>query len=326
MAELIGARRGAYAALAGGLALLTALVVYHGAGEVLAALAAAGYGLLLVALFHLGPLFADALGWRRLVGNRVSRLAFMRLRWIGESINSLLPVFQLGGNVVKAQLLARRGVPQPVAAASVVVDVTLVAASQLLFTLFGLLLLIEHLGGGGLVAPSLAGVAIMGFLVAAFFAVQRRGLFAGLARSIGRFGGDRRWAQLTSSAEALDETVAQIYRDRGALIAAVSWHLMSWILGAGEVWLALRFIGHPVDLQTALLLESLGQAVRVAAFAIPGAMGVQEGGYLVLGRAVGLAPETCLALSLSKRVREIALGIPGLIAWQWEGVLARDGA
>jgi hypothetical protein len=107
---------------------------------------------------------------------------------------------------------------------------------------------------------------------------------------------------------------------------AAAWHLFSWILGAGEVWLALYFIGRPVELQTALLLESLGQAIRVAAFAVPGAMGVQEGGYLVLGRAVGLAPETCLALSLSKRVREIVLGLPGLVAWQWEGAVARSEA
>ena len=64
------------------------------------------------------------------------------------------------------------------------------------------------------------------------------------------------------------------------------------------------------------MLESLGQAVRAGAFAVPGALGVQEGGYVMLGRVVGLGPETALALSLAKRVRELVLGIPGLIAWQ----------
>jgi hypothetical protein len=38
----------------------------------------------------------------------------------------------------------------------------------------------------------------------------------------------------------------------------------------------------------------------------------------MLGRVVGIAPETALALSLAKRVRELVLGIPGLIAWQLE--------
>ena len=36
------------------------------------------------------------------------------------------------------------------------------------------------------------------------------------------------------------------------------------------------------------MLESLGQAVRAGAFAVPGALGVQEGGYVMLGRVVGL--------------------------------------
>jgi len=80
-----------------------------------------------------------------------------------------------------------------------------------------------------------------------------------------------------------------------------------------EVWLALRFLGHPVGWIDALLLESIGQAIRGAAFAIPGSLGVQEGGYLLLAPLVGLPPEAALALSLAKRAREILLGLPGLL-------------
>ena len=55
------------------------------------------------------------------------------------------------------------------------------------------------------------------------------------------------------------------------------------------------------------------QAVRGAAFAIPGALGVQEGGYLLLAPLAGLHPDTALALSLAKRAREVLLGVPGLL-------------
>ncbi len=95
-------------------------------------------------------------------------------------------------------------------------------------------------------------------------------------------------------------------------------------MGVGEVWLALSFLGHPVSLLSAMMLESLGQAVRAGAFAVPGALGVQEGGYVMLGRVLGLGPETALALSLAKRVRELLLGIPGLIAWQLDAVTAES--
>jgi len=88
---------------------------------------------------------------------------------------------------------------------------------------------------------------------------------------------------------------------------------IGWIVGTGEVWLALHLLGHPVGWTEALLLESLGQAIRGAAFAIPGSLGVQEGGYLLLARLVGLPPEAALALSLAKRARELLLGVPGIV-------------
>jgi hypothetical protein len=68
-----------------------------------------------------------------------------------------------------------------------------------------------------------------------------------------------------------------------------------------------------VSWSDALLLESLGQAIRAAAFAIPGSLGVQEGGYLLLAPLAGLRPDVALALSLAKRIRELLLGIPGLV-------------
>jgi len=93
--------------------------------------------------------------------------------------------------------------------------------------------------------------------------------------------------------------------------------LVGWLVGTGEVWLALRFLGHPVAWTDALLLESAGQAIRGAAFAIPGAIGAQEGGFLLLAPLVGLSPDVALALSLAKRAREIALGVPGIAYLHW---------
>jgi len=76
-------------------------------------------------------------------------------------------------------------------------------------------------------------------------------------------------------------------------------------------------MGHPVDLKEAIILESLTNAIRGAAFVVPGGFGVQEGGLVLLGHLMGLAPETALALSLVKRVPDLALGLPGLLAWHW---------
>ena len=88
--------------------------------------------------------------------------------------------------------------------------------------------------------------------------------------------------------------------------------MVGWLIGTGEVYLVLQLLGTRVGWGDALLLESLGQAIRAAGFAIPGSLGVQEGGYLLLAPLAGLPPDTALALSLAKRAREILLGVPGL--------------
>jgi phosphate/sulfate permease len=90
-------------------------------------------------------------------------------------------------------------------------------------------------------------------------------------------------------------------------------NLLGWFVGVGEVYLIAWLLGTPVSWSHALLLESVGQAIRGAGFAIPGALGVQEGGYLLLAPLAGLSPNVGVALSLAKRSRELLLGIPGLI-------------
>lgn len=309
----------AYLGTAAGLALFTALIAYEGVGEVAAALATAGTGLVLVALFHLVPLVTNALGWRALLAPPRPPLAtLVWARWIAESVNGLLPVAQIGGNVVRAGLIARRGVASPQAGASVVVDITLNVLTQIVFTFLGLCLLLAQMGQGRLAWPVTIGMTIMGALLGGFYWAQRGGLFGGTARWMALISGRVRGAAVVDDARALDAAVARLYRERRALLATACWHLVSWIVGAGEVWLALQFLGHAVPLTTALLLESLGQAIRTAAFLVPAALGVQEGGYLLLGAFFGIPSEIAIACALAKRARELLLGLPGLVAWQVE--------
>jgi uncharacterized membrane protein YbhN (UPF0104 family) len=111
------------------------------------------------------------------------------------------------------------------------------------------------------------------------------------------------------------------------LAEAGVWRLASWVLGTGEIWIALRLLGVEASLAEAFMIEALGQTIRTAAFFVPAGVGVQEGGLVLLGATIGITPETALALSLVKRVRELALGVPGLLAWQLaeSRALARKG-
>jgi hypothetical protein len=75
-------------------------------------------------------------------------------------------------------------------------------------------------------------------------------------------------------------------------------------------------MGHPIGLAEAVALESLMHALRGVAFMVPWSVGVQEGGYVVVGALFGIGPEAALALSLVKRARDLILGVPALLAWQ----------
>ncbi len=307
-----------YTGLVAGVGLFAAIIAWQGVGDVAKALSRAGWGIIAIVLLHLPPLWSDAMGWRSLFppGQRPPRRTMLRARWIGESVNDLLPVLQMGGNVVKAWLLVGRGIQVDRAGASVVVDVTIVVLTQILFTLLGIGIVAPTLGSRGSLVAVLAGTGIMAILLAGFYAAQRRGFFSIVVRVSRRILGATEWLTFSNGAATIDVEVLRLYGESRTLVVSGFWHILSWFLGIGEVWLALRLLGHPVDLGTALLFESLGQAIRTGAFAVPGALGIQEGGYILVGGALGIEPGIALALSLARRVRELLLGLPGLAAWQ----------
>jgi putative membrane protein len=305
--------------LTAGLLLFLALLVSQGLPAILSTLAAAGWGLLVVTAFHLVPLGIDAVAIRVLYqrGQTPHVLVDALLtRWIGESANSLMPAGQLGGPVFMARYLAQRGMPMPQAAAVITVSTTLQTFAQILFALLGVLLLGAR--AGGVSEHSLRTMALIasGFLalqIVGFYYLQRRGFFSKLLRLVNRLAGSRNWSTLMVQAQAIDVAVQQTYARSGPAALSFLASLVGWLLGAGEVYLILLYMGHPVNWPTALLLESLGQAVRGAAFAVPGALGLQETGYVLLAPLAGLSAEVGLALSLAKRVRELLLGLPGLL-------------
>ncbi len=300
-----------------GLGLIVALIFAQNTAKIAAALAVAGWGASVLGVAYLGTLLADALGWQALLrrARRPALSALLVMRWISTSINCLLPVAQVGGDFVRARLLALSGTPGPVAGASVVVDATAGLLTQLAFALLGVVLLLRHLGHASELAPLAAGLVLFGLLLVGFAAVQRRGLFSLLARPLHRLASSPTWRGLIGSAAALDAEVIACYRDRGALARCAVWRLLAWLAGAIEVWLAFLVLGRPVELTEAIILESLGQVARSAGFVIPGGLGVQESGILAAGIWLGLPPEIVLSAALLKRAREVVLGLPALVVW-----------
>ena len=301
------------------------LLARYGFGHVLALLQQAGWGIVLVLGFHLVQVVFSALGWRAIAGApspRPSVLDFVLLRWVREGVNNLLPVAQVGGEFAAVGLLRKRGVPLVRAAAGTLCDLTMEMLTQVLFTVAGLLLLLHLLGRSRVTDEVMGGLGVAVLAGTVFLGGQWLGLArlleAGLMRLAAQFG----W-QGMGEIQDLHATLLSLYkRPRQVALAAFS-QSTSWLLGAMEVCLALHVLGHDRGLGPGLVIESLGQAVKSAGFVVPAALGVSEGGFVVVGSLFGLPPAVSIALALIKRLREIAFGLPALAAWQW---LARSPA
>jgi len=301
-----------------GLTALLFLILRSGMGDILSAVSTAGWGLGIISAWSLLIIAADAKSWQYLlIHNQKPNLLQMILpRWICSSINNLLPVAQVGGDVVRTRMLTWKGVSAVPAAASVIVDITIGIMTQIIFALIGLLILFQNDAGERTYITIGLGVLIFIILVAVFLALQHLGLFHRIITIIEKITPFGNWGPALNHAKELDKTVRQTYQRRPDLLWSAVWRMIGWLLGTGEVWLALHFLGHDITIPQALMLESVGRAIRAGAFLIPGAMGVQEGAYMLLAASVGITPETGLALSLIKRFRELSLGLPAILVWQ----------
>ncbi len=297
--------------------VLTALVAWFGGQAIGHEVLQAGWAIPATLALHLFQLYLSAIAWRIAVGRRLPRmLVFFRLRWIREAVNSLLPVAQMGGNIVGIRMLTQRGVPASIAAAGTTLDLTVEALTQFAWTMIGIATL-AAINSDTSWRPWVEGGAItMGLGLAGFVLAQRAGLMRlieGLARQIRKV-----FPSISVDVlRGLHTELMRLQSNRRALAQAFAVHLTAWMLGTLEVWLVLTAMGVPLGWAEAVSIESLGMAARSAGFVVPGALGVQETGFILVCSLFQIPADTAIALSMVKRLRELGVGLPGLIAWQW---------
>jgi putative membrane protein len=298
------------------------LIVDSGAAQVGRAMLFVGWWLIPITMFHLVPLVFSALSWRELIpaASRRHGFAVVRIRWIRESINSLLPVASIGGDLASVRLAHLQGMSTAEAAASMVVDTTVGVVTQLIFVLSGVGMLVTRSTERSTLVVAvfvLIGTGILIGATAAFVFVQHRGMFARLTKLARSLLAERSQSTFATDASAIDSAVVAAYRGGWVIWRAGTLRLLGWAAGAGEIWLVMYGLGHPISVFDAYILESLSSGVRAAAFILPGALGALEGSFILFGALFGLPTDTALVVSLSKRFRELVLGVPGLLVWHW---------
>jgi glycosyltransferase 2 family protein len=297
-----------------GLALTAALIAIFGASAVIHSFLAIGWkGFVVICLIHLALISVMGLAWRGLVPG-APVWAFLAARLVRDAGSEVLPLSPIGGCVLGARALMLAGLSGSIAAASTIVDLTLEFFAKLAYTALGLALLVSLRPDSAIAVPLAAGLAAASLAAVGFVMAQQRGfsLFDRVARTLGRG-----WAERTAAgADALRRALRGSYDRKAGLWSGFVLHLLCWISGTLEAWFALRFLGSGLPFKTVLVIESLLYAVRTFAVVIPNAVGVQEGAYMLIGVGFGLTPQIALVLSLVKRARDLAIGLPVIGAWQ----------
>ncbi|MGC1407726.1 MAG: lysylphosphatidylglycerol synthase domain-containing protein [Acetobacteraceae bacterium] len=301
-----------------GLLLGTALIGWFGIDRVISGVRRVGWGDFAVIVVWQLLLFAVlGLAWDAIVPAREARRpwVFVWGRMVRDASANCLPFSQVGGFVFGARAATLHGVSWSLATASTVVDVTAEFLAQLAFTAIGLGILLARAPDSSLAVPVEVGLGLAVMAGVALIWLQQGAapLFAKLGRRIAG-----RWFESAQDRiDVLQAELVLIYGHATRLAIGFLVHLLGW-LGTGVAgWITYRALGVALDFDDALAIEALLSAMAAIAFLVPVNAGVQEAGYAGLGAIFGVPPELSLGVSLVRRARDLVVGIPILLFWQF---------
>ena len=168
------------------------------------------------------------------------------------------------------------------------------------------------IGRGGLPFLVLAGAGALVLAAGAFVALGVHGQVADrLHRLLDRFGGRWLGAWLERNArrfEAADEHLATFFTERPAgLVLPLACYLFAWLARSVETLLYLGLLGVATPLAGAMVMETALILVRAMAVPVPAGLGVQDAGYILSLKGLGVADAVTVgaAFVLLKRGKDL---------------------
>ncbi len=293
-------------------------------GRALGLVRSLGWYLPLLVLPNLVAVLAEGAGWWASFVRLGSRPRFPRLLAVRVVVDALmlgLPSGSVVSETVQPYLLKRRcGVPLETAIVASVARKFFVVVSHGLFlglaTLLAWPLLDQDssaaIGRQGLpwllllTSLTLVTAALAGVLATAHGKVADR-----VHRGLDRLGG--RWLGSWLERNALrfqrtdDEFAAFFGREPAGLLPSIALYMAGWFVRSAETWLFLRLVGVDVPLPAAMVIETALHLVRAMAVPVPAGLGVQDAGYVLCLKALGVADVATVgaAFVLLKRGKDL---------------------
>jgi uncharacterized protein (TIRG00374 family) len=294
-----------------GAGVLAYLLHRLGVNQVLQQLALVGWGWFPIIGQEILPILANTGGWHYTFTAPYRTVSFwelFKMRQAGDAFNYLIPSATVGGELVRINLL-RQNLSIALGAASVTLAKFTQSLGQALFIAVGLALAAPFAPLRSGILPWLW-VLLLGCVV--FLLMIFAGLWWGMFSRVGNFL--REWLPHrvgrflpVDRIEELDGYIATFLKgQQGNFWASTAFFGLGWALGAVEVFLICHFLGLPIDLPTALTVETLSVFIDGVLFFVPGKLGTQEGGKVLIFLSLGLPAVSGLAFGIIRRIRELA--------------------
>lgn len=302
---------------------------------------ARGPWLPLLLLPNLLVLLAESAGWwlsfDRL-GGRPRFRPLVNVRLIGDALILGLPSGAVISETLQPWLLKTRcGVPTESGIVATVARKFFVVMSHGLFLGIATLAawpLVDRaskstIGRVGLPALLFGTSVVLVVVATVLVAATSRGQLAdrlhrGLDRFVGRWMGS--WLERNALRfQKTDDALARFFRRPAGLVPSILLYMAGWWIRSLETLLFLRLLGVSVPLSAAMVIETSLILVRAIAVPVPAGLGVQDLGYVLSLRALGVPDATTVgaAFVLLKRGKDAFWITVGFLLL---GLGRRDGA
>jgi hypothetical protein len=150
-------------------------------------------------------------------------------------------------------------------------------------------------------------VGLLLFGTAGFVFVQRRGLFTWILETLRKLGLRIGFLEAREDKlRSLDQTILNFYsHHQRAFYASTGLFFLGWMAEAVEVFVIVYYLGGPATPLSAISIGALSVFIKGGTFFIPGSLGAQDGGNLLLLKAFGYSDVTGITFALLRRFREL---------------------
>ncbi len=277
----------------------------------------AKYEILYLIIAHIPTLYFDSLAWLILmVKNKLSTKTAFIITWISQTSGKFIPSGNITGEFIRFYLARRSGQKFSEASSTVLMDLFIATFSLFIIGLVALIFVFFSIKSDLILNQ-------FQYLILAFSLISLGTLFFVFIirkRVISKFLVRTKKFQFLNKKNIynllrLDISLNKLSHRKFRLLSAVVLRLIGWISGAFEIYIFFWIIGVDAKVTDVLIIESVTAIIRSAAFFIPSAIGVQELAFVIVGELVGYSSIVSFSVAIGRRLREIMVGIPAIIAW-----------